>query len=674
MNKRALCLAVSILLGVSSLGSAGPMQEAAPSAGVETAAGAAAPMSAALDRLELGSLQSLGALSADESPEAAFLRAAVSRPELLNNAAIVAQAERALGPSELKRLMSSAAELRGRAQADGVIAQLLASWGEQSENLSSHRIAGILERVAGETAGWSKASESASSGVAGRFGHGQAALAKSTRLSKMRSAAAGAAFALSVVAAVPAHSQIIEPLKVMQDQGAAIQPQLPEQGPSKVAVADAQELLQSIEPGAQIYLIGQPRLKGSIVNKVLAAVKGKPYVVVIAAHPEADGNLYKDKAGKTITGFDAVLQAAQHELYAQSVVTQAKDSLTGERQGAVMTILLDKENGDRMFFQVSEQMGAHDVLGTDYYSRYALESGDMEGAVRTAIDQTEKRLAEAIEHETRLARSAIASAKSEVESLAALQADFAKRHPLASEGQIVTPLSEMKDALERAQSLFSAHKMKEALNASGGLPTRANRLILAMHSFDRAFDAVSGALVEARAAVDSLDKEAAAYRSQHAGATGDIANPDVAGMRRTLAEAETTLGTKPNDAASPIYSVRRQARDRAAALGDLPGGQARIASARTLLSELNGRSQPVDAASDLKSASALLAEAATLLDAGSSSWDLKLSSAERLLDRAGKSITEHSRLVRTLYGLGGLSLLAFGGLAAFLSGRRRRSR
>jgi len=681
MNKRALRLAVTILLGLSSLGYAAPMQEA--SAPIESGVSAPAGAMSAIAGLESGNVTTLAAMSVNTDATVAFIRAAAADPALLNDAAVRAEAERALGHEGVARLQAAAASLA--AQSDPKIKAVLASWRRQ-EGVKASRAKRALDAALRATASWTKSSETTAAAGA-RTSRRVSPLSKSSRL---RSAVAGAAMAAGALAAVPAYSQsaLLQPAVMTSQQTQAHLIRVADEQPTKMAAKDVQDMLDNFQPSAQVILLGRPRISAREIDRILAAIKGKPYVVVIAAHPESDGNVYTiDK--NTYEGVDAIEWAVNEGVYKRSSVLEKTDPATGKQLGAIFTIVF-KDKGGTMFFRASDEMRAYgvgvlpkDAKAGDHVFKGELDRPalnklrnglDVVGAVTETFSTVESLLNQRVTAEMSGSQSAVASAKSAVDALADKQAAFRSQHAAAFAGGIgAADVASMRRAVEQGQSLVDARKAKEAAAAVSGVAARAQQASNAISSFETAFAAATGQIADARAAVDSLDKAAAAFRSQHKDAAGDLARPNTAAMRDALKSAEAMVNTKPDQALAQIRQVKTQAGNASDALAQFPNGEKRLQAAQQQLKQLRGDAYAGSVRSDLDTADKMINDAARQLREGSSGWNLKLEAAEGKLLQAKKNegSARDSAATRRMLEIFG-ALLALLGLGAFGFIRRRK--
>ena len=427
MDERSLRLSAALLLFLASAAAAGPAREASATAAHD---GAGVP--------------SLAAPVAGLAPLDASFTPSVAAPSLDAAASGPAAAEAAGAASASAAVAPSAA-----AASPGLLA-------ERAPSAGGTKLDRALSRAKAAVAAWSRGSLG-DADAAGAPGLGAVPLAKPTR--SLRSTIAGALMAAGAFgASAPA----------LAADGA----------PTKAAVADAQELLDAGQPGVQVYVVGHPRIKGGALDRIVAEVKGKPYVVVVVGNVGADGNVYKGKDGEAKTGIDAVEGAAHDVLLEKTGI--------GARRGSVISVVLDRVEGSQIGVVPSEQVvEAEDEELVPPGTADTLGAGDVAAAVRGVVAHVDADIERQKASWKGSAENALEQASSAVASVEAAWKAFAAAHPEADGRDVAGPSAELAAARALIQDdPQTAYHRLDALNRSANeyleaikaIPEAARRL------------------------------------------------------------------------------------------------------------------------------------------------------------------------------------------------------
>lgn len=669
---------------VSVSGSAaGPsLSLSAPALGLApSAAPLPAPALIAFARLETPSAASLAALSADHSPAGVFVAAVAARPALLADQSVRASAVAALGAEGVSRLEAALAGLQAAAAKDAGLADSLSQLRRESPAVSPAKAQAALGLMA--------AAFGAMNGDSGAAAPAPVAAAKPA-------ARRGSGLRRFVLAALTA-ATIANPLI------AAAQPQLPagQDAPYSVLTNPARGVLQGLlaqagqrqaevvqfrtadelvarYSGPGLYVNGDVGLDQAAQRRLSAYLADKHWTVVLVA--DGQGFSWRDAQGGTHYNDAALEFATGQGLFAKGAFTGQVNAQTGQRDGSILTIVLQQRV---LLLRNSEAQKTRGLDGETQFrgrlDQWAISNmrngGDIYGAVTETIENVDRLLSQAIAQEARSAASALAEAKALISRYEAARPQFTSRFPSATVG--AADLSGARRAVAEAEQLIASKNTGRAAAAANAAVRDLQNALDQMSGFEAAAASAAQRITAAGSEVAAVERAAASFRDAHRGATGDLARPDVRGWRERLEAATRQKASDPRAAEAAAAAVIAQARAVAEGIAQFEAGGRQLSDAQRLQGELSGREHAGSASEQLTVAEQALRATQSALEDGSSQWKARLSEAqaaqseaERLINAAAASARSAAILFWSLMAL--LTLLTLGG-ALFLNRRAARA-
>lgn len=557
MIHRILGLAFSILLSLAPVVAAGPQQQG-QGAQARPAGGPArtAPAATLIDRLSAAGTNPAGlrSLAVETGAAADFVKAAVSDPRLLADSAVRAQAEAALGPTAVAELSRQSQYWSARAENDAEAASLINRFSAQSTDEKTRKA--LASIVHSETAAWVSAEAEGVAAAEPASKRAGSSLSKPRR--GMRAVTSALAVAMTLGAASPAFTAPAAHVApaVMRDAGQAKLMRV-SQLAGTVSASDITDASAKFDPNAQIYLISNPDISDSALRRLLSEIKGKPVVVVIVG--DATGNAYKGRKGA-----DAVDWWVGEDLYARGGVTDAKNAVTGERAGVVVTIMQKARqvNGEwkgRVLFRPSDALKSQGLLVTkkskdsdktwesDYQNVFMQKyraGNDYVGAITATLSALERDLGDRLKAAESQGANALVAARSAVESLAAAKSQLASKNSkaVASIGASAD-LPAMQRALGEAEALIKQGRHGAAAAVVAGIPAKAAQAVSEINEYLAGSTKLADAAKRLKA-VSGMDSASAASKllteaGQDLRAAGEAHNDGKAVWSSKLASAKS---------------------------------------------------------------------------------------------------------------------------------------
>lgn len=407
---------------------------------------------------------------------------------------------------------------------------------------------------------------------------------------------------------------------------------------------DLQDALARFDPATRVVVIGDVGLGRAELERLARSLSGKHWTVVLVQ--DASGLRYTDAEGRTHYGDAAVDFATGQGLYKKEGILNQVNPLTGERDGAVLTLIM----GQRiLLLRTGDAYNARGLDGQTQFKgnldRWAVQalrsSGDIVGAVDGTVRNVTALLEQKIAAEQTDAKAAVASAKTLAASLEREGAAFRAKHPQAYAAQRWPDAAALRSAAAKADKLLGGGQARAALEAVSGPVSAAQNALARASAFEQDHARAQTSVAEARAAVDGADRSAAAFRESRPKAAGDLARPAVDAWRAELKAAERLAATDPAAAASAAGSVLSQARAHEGALAAFAGGADRLKAAEARLAALAGHPYASAAPQDVVSARQALAAAVEAYADGSADYAARLEQAKQSLS-AGESVVEQA--------------------------------
>lgn len=602
--------------------------------------------------------EGLRALAADASPAAAYARALIAAPAAVS-AAARAEAVKSMGEPAVARLETAVKSMKSGA--------------------AGTKAAYALKDIAAEFAALDNRIPETLAVAA------PAAPVRAWRALKRAAIVATAVVTMAVIAPsintnsvnIPANMTPVAMAHIAMAQvGGVTQTQA-----DVVHANDINDAIAKWSPNVKLIIIGNPNLDAGAQRQLAAFLADKHWTVIIAE--SASGMSFRDVDGNTRYGKEALEFGAGQGIFRKGGFSGQVDATSGLADGSILVISM----GDRYLYLRNSE--AQRVNGLDGVSQFAgnldqwakarlRAGGDISGAVKETVTNIDARLQSAVANAAQNAASAIASAKSAVDEYAKTRAAFERSHASVAGTVGALDLVRLRAQLAAAEKALAAKNTGGAAQTASGVSSSANAAVSAMQGYESNFTSGKSALASAAAEVDALEKTSGAFLKTHPKATGDIARPDVRGMREKLKAAESALSANPSGAKSAASGVVSEVRRVQAALTEHAAGADQIAAAESLLSDLEGRAQAGDASPDLVTAKQSLREARESHDLGASTWQSQLQNAKSALANAERTITDaqaaaaQAALLRLwLMILAGLFTL---GASTFLNWRARKAR
>ncbi len=639
---------------------------------------APAPALLAISRVEAGSPDAVRLLAADAAPAAAFVAAVAARPALLADAAVRAGAVSALGEAAVVRLEAAAASLSARATTDPALDAALTTLRRETPVVSPAKAQDALARVARELGEMTAAADAPAPSAAP-----VAALKPAARRpGALRRFAIAALAAMTLSQAVPAVSLAQEhvqaPVTAVSVQLGDLLAQAGQRQADYVEFRTADDLVARWDADTHLYVNGDVGLDRAALRRLAAFLADKHWTVVLVQ--DGSGFRWTDAQGRTHHGDVALEYATGQGIFAKGGFTGQVNAATGQRDGSIITIVLQQRV---LLLRNSEAQKTRGLDGETQFrgnlDQWAVSNmrngGDLYGAVTETVENVDRLLAQAIASEQATAATALAEAKSLLSQYETARSGFVGRHPAATVGR--ADVSAARRAVAEAEALIAQRQTGRAATVANGVVRDLRSAVEQMNGFDRAATSAAERLATARAELDALDRAAAAYRSSHRDASGDLARPGVTAWRETLAAAARQQAADPRAAEATAASVLNEVRAVSAALAAHPSGERLISEARELQGSLAGRLRAGEAQPQLTAAAQALREAASAHENGASAWSAQLETAKTSLAEAERVIDAADAAARTklimfwvFNVLGGLLTL---GALAFLNRRAARA-
>lgn len=421
------------------------------------------------------------------------------------------------------------------------------------------------------------------------------------------------------------------------------------QAPARVTQAavlqarDLNDALSRYDASVRVIVLGDVGLGQGELQRLANSLAGKHWTVVLVQ--DASGLRYTDAEGRAHYGDDAVDFATGQGLYKKEGVLAQTHPKTGERDGAILTIVMQQRI---LLLRTADAYNSRGLDGQtqfkgnlDQWAVSALRaSGDIVGAVENTVKNVTALLEQKIVAESASAAAAVAKARAAADALEQGGAAFRAAHPAAFAAMAWPDAGALRSAAAQADKLAASGRSAEALSVLAAPLSAAQNALARASSFESDFAKAGTALAEARSAVDAADRAAAAFRSEHPRSAGDLARPAVDSWRTALKEASALSATDPARAISQAQSVLAAARAQADAAASFAGGAARIAAAESALEALSGSAYADAAAQDLVTARQELAAAREAYADGSSAYAQRLASAKSAMGQAERLIAD----------------------------------
>lgn len=656
----------------------------APALGLTpTATPLPAPAVAALARLETPSAASFAALVADRTPASAFMAAVAARPALLADENVRAQAVETLGAQGVARLEAAVAGLDAAAATDASLSAALTRYRRESPAVSPVKaqvILGLMAAAFGtmkEDGDGSAPSPVAAPKAKGRRGNGLRRFVL----------AAMTAVAIAQPLAAVAQPQLLPSrdngaaVQVLNPAGVALQSLLAQAGQQQadyVQFRTADELVSRWTPEQHLYVNGDVGLDRAALRRLSAYLADKHWTVILVQ--DGSGFRWRDAQGNTHYDDAAIEYAAHQGIFAKGGFAAQVNPQTGERDGSIFTIVLQQRV---LLLRNSEAQKNRGLDGEtrfkghlDQWAISAMRSGgDIHGAVTSTVENLDRLLARAVADEARAATEAVAEAKALISRYDAARPAFTSRFPSASVGS--ADVAGARRAVAEAERLIANKQTGRAVSTANAAVRDLSAALQQMSGFETAAASAQQRLTAAAAEVTAVERAAAEFRRQHAGATGDLAQPGVRAWRDQLAAAQRLAASDPRVAEQKAAAVIAEARAVTDGIAQFEAGSRQLADAQRLQESLNGREYAGAASERLTTAEQALRATQSALEDGSSAWKGHLAQAqaaqadaEQLINAAAASARNAAIFFWSLMGL--LSLLTLGG-ALFLNRRAARA-
>lgn len=253
---------------------------------------------------------------------------------------------------------------------------------------------------------------------------------------------------------------------------------------------DLQDALARFNPSNRVVVIGDVGLGQAELERLARSLSGKHWTVVLVQ--DASGLRYTDAEGRTHYGDAAVDFATGQGLYKKEGILKQVNPTTGERDGAVLTLIM----GQRiLLLRTADAYNSRGLDGQTQFKgnldRWAVQalrsSGDIVGAVDGTVRNVTALLEQKIAAEQTDAKSAVASANALAASLEREGAAFRAKHPQAYASLRWPDAGTLRSAAAKADKLLADGQARAALEAVSG-PVAA-----AQTALSRAADFAAGA-------------------------------------------------------------------------------------------------------------------------------------------------------------------------------------
>jgi hypothetical protein len=653
----------SISLFLSLFLAAGPvaaqtraLHSAAPlsATSVSAAAGSVSAVAALVDSAGADP-RLLAPLATDASPASAYARALIAAPTQAAASSARAEAIAALGEPAVARLELSVRAMTATAS-------------------SSNRTRQALNRWMREFAAMSGSSKDDAFAVAGGNSsfNSRSMLARpklAWRAVKQTAAAVVMATGLMMSPVVPAATPADAPIaaEAVQSIGRAVQ------------ASDINDAIAKWKPGVHLIVIGNPGLDSAAQIELAQWLADKHWTVLLVQSNA--GMNYVDGEGRSHNGRDAVSFGAGQGIFKKSGFSSQIQPQSGLTDGSILAITM-KEHA--LFLRNSQAQKDYGLDGETQFpgnlDRWAKDhlrhGGDITGAVKETVTNIDANLNSAVAQAASDAAARVASAKSALAEMTATRSSFEKSHAAATVGR--ADLASLNAQVTAAEKALAAKRWSQASQLAGSVTEAAGRSTAAMSDFNGAFGAAQTALTTAQNDVDALETASGKFLKNHPKASGDLARPDIRGMRERLAAAAAAVESNPASSRSTAQTVTAEIRRSQDALAAHAAGADQLANANSVLKGLQDRKRASSASTELVAATQALREAREAYDTGASAWSSNLANAKQAIASAETIITEadvaaHRRLMILL---SVLTLLSLGtaGLGIFLNSRARKAR
>ncbi|MBI3299389.1 MAG: hypothetical protein HYZ75_14575 [Elusimicrobia bacterium] len=418
----------------------------------------------------------------------------------------------------------------------------------------------------------------------------------------------------------------------------------PDAEATQAAVLQARDLgdaLARYDASVRVIVIGDVGLGKAELQRLADSMAGKHWTAVLVQ--DASGLRYTDAEGRTHYGDDAVDFATGQGLYKKEGILAQTHPQTGERDGAILTIVMQQHV---LLLRTADAYNARGLDGTTQFAgnldRWAVSalksSGDIVGAVEGTVKNVTAQLETKIAAERSSVQSSAAAAKTLAADLEREGPAFKTAHPDAYAAMAWPSPAVLRAAAAAAETQLAAGQARAAAETLAGPVSQARAALDRARGFERDSVRAVESLDSAAAAVAASEKAASSFQAEHPKSAGDLARPAVADWRASLKDAATLAKTNPAGAAAAAASVSAAARAHGEALAAFAGGADRIASAETLLAELTGRPYADAAAEALVTARQDLAAAREAYEDGSSAYAERLEAAKSVLGSAESAI------------------------------------
>ena len=457
----------------------------------------------------------------------------------------------------------------------------------------------------------------------------------------IRSAALTMTMVLSLAAAVPAvqnsvvlHRPPTQIVAMVQDQARQSQTEV-------LHAANINEAIAKWTPNTHLIIIGDPGLDAGAQRDLAAFLSDKHWTVIVAEN--ADGMTFRDVDGNTRHGEEALEFGAGQGLFRKNGFSSQRDAATGLSDGSILVISM---NEHFLSLRNSEAQHRNNLGGEEHFARnldrWAIENlrsgGDISGAVKDTVTNIDALLRSAVASAKHNAADSISEAKSTLAELAKARAEFERSNAAAAKTVGAANQSALQRQVTAAEKALSAKNFSDASLLASEATESARSALSSMDAYTAALGSARAALADARSDVDALEKASNSFLATHPKATGNLARPDLRGLRGQLKEAEAGSISNPQASAAQAASIASTARAWQSALTDHSAGAGQIAAAQELLGQLEASPFSGSASSDFVAAKQALREALETHGLGASEWADQLQAAKSSLTRAERSV------------------------------------
>jgi hypothetical protein len=453
---------------------------------------------------------------------------------------------------------------------------------------------------------------------------------------------------------------------VVQSQGSYIQ------------IRNANEVLARWTPDTHLFVQGDVRMDDAALRELADFLKDRHWTVVLV-EDTSDGT-YLDAEGREHRGLESYQYGFGQGLPLTGGFAALKNQATRLSDGSLLFISFSPRYIGVVNSDAQRAYGLDALVNDgDNLTRHAktlLGDGKFYSAITNLITNVDAELETNIAFAAQGAQSSLAEADSALVEYARVRSNFEREHSSVARTLGAVDLASLRAQLARAERALAEKDALKAAQLAGSVSAAARAASSEMSGYETNYEAGRAAITSARSEVDALEKASSSFLDAHPNATGDLARPDVRGMRDTLTSAESSLSANPSGAKDAAAAVVSEVSRVQIALNEHAAGTDQLTAADTILAQLEGRERAKAASADLVTAKQSLRTARESHVLGKSSWSSELQTAKSTLDSAERSIAAAdaaaTRNAILFWSFVTLMTLLTGGTAFFLNRSARR--